>query len=106
LHGFVGGTWLPKDGDATDPWNSLREQFETLADELRGEVGHPRDIAARPPKAGDEPAPNRIGHKREDYGKGPGCLLGGQGGDYGRGHDDISLECNQLGCESGEPLEP
>src|SRR5713226_8522596 len=66
--------------DLADPRNGLREQFQTLADELRGEVGQPRDIAARPRKAGDEPAPNRIGSS-EDNGEGSGRLLGGEGGD-------------------------
>ena len=37
-------------------------------------------------------------------GRGPGRLLGGQGGDCGLGHEDINLERNQFGRESGEPL--
>src|SRR5204863_4303467 len=73
-------TWMPEDGDPTDPWNGLREQFQTLADELPSEEGQPRDIAARPRKAGDKPAPNRVGNKSEDDGDGPGRLLCGQGG--------------------------
>jgi hypothetical protein len=32
-------------------------------------------------------------------------LLGGQGGECASGQDDINLERNQFGCESGEPLE-
>ena len=77
---FAEATWLPEDSDPTDPRNGLREQFQTLADELRGEVGQPRDIAARPRKAGDEPVRNRIGGRSEDNGDSPGRLLGGQGG--------------------------
>src|SRR5713226_4618101 len=71
-----------------------------------GEVGQPRDIAAWPRKAGDEPAPNRIGNTSEDNGDGPGRLLGGQGDGCASGReDDINLERNQFGRESGEPLE-
>jgi hypothetical protein len=64
----------------------------------------PRDIAARPRQAGDEPALNRIGSRTEHNGEGPGRLLGGQGGGCARSHDDINLERNQFGRESGEPL--
>ena len=46
---------MPEDSDPTDPRNGLLEQFQTLGDELRAEAGQPRDIAARPRKAGDEP---------------------------------------------------
>jgi len=96
---------MPEDSNPTDPRNGLREQFQTLADELRGEHGQPRDIAARPRKAGAEPAPNRIGNTGEDNGDGPGRLHGGQGGECASAHeDDINLEPNQFGRESGEPL--
>src|SRR5712691_10343565 len=70
-----------------------------------GQVGQPRDIAAWPRKAGDEPAPIRIGNTSEDNGDGPGRLLGGQGDGCASGReDDITLERNQIGRESGEPL--
>ncbi len=106
LRAFVGGTWVPEVGDPTDPRNDLLEVFQTLADEVRGsEDGLPRDVAARPRKAGDEPARNRIASSSEDDGKSPGRLLGGQGMGCGSGHDDINLERNQFGRESGEPLD-
>ncbi len=62
-------------------------------------------MAARPRKAGDEPARNRIGSSSEDNGEGPGRLLGGQGLGCASGHDDINLERNQFGRKSGEPVE-
>jgi hypothetical protein len=96
---------MPEDSDPSDPGNSLLEQFQTLADELRGEGGQPRDIAARPRKAGDEPAQNRIGSSSENNGDSPGRLLGGQDGEAVCGHDDINLQRNQFGRESGEPLQ-
>jgi hypothetical protein len=103
---FAEATWLPEDSDPTDPRNGLLELFQTLADKLRAEVGRPRNIAARPRKAGDEPVRNRIGSRSEDNGEGPGRLLGGQGGGCGSsGHDDINLERNQFGRESAEPLD-
>ncbi len=104
VRAFREGTWLPEDSDPTDPRNSLLEQFQTLADELRGEKGQPRDIFARPRKAGDEPARNRIGDSSEDNGEGFGRLLGGQGLGCAWGHDDINLERNQFGRKSGELL--
>src|SRR5713101_5939239 len=97
---------MPKDGDPTDLRNGLLEQFQTLADELRVEIGRPRDIAARPRKAGDEPVRNRIGSRSEDNRDSPGRLLGGQGGGCASsGNDHINLERNQFGRKSGEPLE-
>ena len=51
-----------------------------LADEVLRDNGEARDIAARPPKAGDESDPNRITNRSEDDGKGRGRLLGGAGG--------------------------
>src|SRR5262249_44629898 len=89
-------TWLPEDSDQTDARNGLREQFQTLADEVRVEVGQPREIAAGPRKAGDEPEPNRIGNTNEDNGDGRGRLFGGQSGECVWGEDDINLERNQL----------
>ena len=71
---------MREDSDPTDPRNGLCELFQTLADYCRGEEGQPRDIAARPHKAGDEPARNRICSSSEDDGEGPGGLLGCQGG--------------------------
>jgi hypothetical protein len=61
-------------------------------------------MAARPRKAGDEPARNRIGSSSEHNGDSLGHLLGGQGGGCGSGHDDINLERNQFGRKSGEPV--
>src|SRR5207237_715392 len=104
VRAFAEGTWKPEDSDPTDPRNGLREQFQTLADELRGEVGQPRDIAARPREAGDEPAPNWIANSSEDNGDSPSRLLGHTGGECAwGGHDDIHLERNQFGRKSGEP---
>jgi hypothetical protein len=99
------GTWMPEDSDPTDPRNGLLEQFQTLGDELRAEAGQPRDIAARPRKAGDESVHNRIGTSSEDNGDSPGRLLGGQGVGCACGQDDINPERNQFGRKSGEPLE-
>src|SRR4029077_15505963 len=77
VRAFALATWLPEDSDPGDPRNGLLEQFQTLADYLRGGAGgQSRDIAARPRKAGDEPVPNRIANSSEDNWEGPGRLLG------------------------------
>jgi hypothetical protein len=98
---FALAAGLPEGSDLGHPRNGLLELFQTLTDELRREKGQPRDIATRPRKARDESA--RDSHR--DNWEGPGRLLDGQGGDCGGGHDDVNLERNQLGRESGEPLE-
>jgi hypothetical protein len=92
---------LPEDSEPPNPGNGLLEQFQTLADKLLlGEHGHPRDIAARPRKTGDEATCNRIGSS-EDNGEGSGRLLSGQGMGCASGEDDINLERNQFGRKSG-----
>ena len=77
---FAEATWLPEDSDPTDPRNGLLEQFQALANQLWGEGGLARDIAARPRKAGDESVRNRIDSRREDNGDSRGRLPGGQSG--------------------------
>src|SRR5215470_16227985 len=57
------------------------------------------------PKAGDEPARNRISSCGEDNWDGTGRLLGGQGRRRACRHDDIDLERNQFRRESGETIE-
>jgi hypothetical protein len=79
--------------------------FQTLADELWEEKRQPRDVPARPHKAGDEPARYRIACAREDDGDGLGRLLGGEGGERAcPNQDHLNLECNQFGREGGELL--
>src|SRR4029453_8247737 len=102
---FAEGAWMPEHCYTGDSRNYLLEQFQTLADYLRSEVGQPRDIAPRPRKVGDEPFRNWIGSDSEDNGEGPGGLLGGQGGDCACGHDDINFQRNQFAPESGEPFD-
>src|SRR5437764_6645463 len=105
VRAFAEGTWEQEDSDPTDPRNGLREQFQTLADELRGEAGQPRDIAVRPREAGDEPALNWIANSSEDNGDSASRLLGHTGAECASsGQDDIHLERNQFGRKSGEPV--
>src|SRR5262245_56466274 len=96
---------MPEDSDPTDPRHGLLELFQTLAHQLRGKAGQPRDIAARPRKAADEPARHRIGNTSEDNRDGPSRLLSGQGRGYVSSHDDINIERKQFGRKSGKPLE-
>src|SRR6185295_5631688 len=100
------GTWLPEDSDQADLRNGLLELFQTLADELRSDVGQPREIAAGVRQAGDEPVCDRIGGRAEDNREDPRRFLGRQGGGCAStGHDDINLERNQFGRKSREPLD-
>src|SRR5215475_9721498 len=93
----------PEDRDPVDPRDGLVEQLQTLADQIRNEGGQPREIAARPRKAADEPAGHGI-DRNEDNGNGAGRLLGGAGHRCAADYDDINLERNQFCGEGGEPL--
>ena len=67
-------------------------------------TGQPREIAARPRKAGDEPARQPDRQQRRQWG-GSWSLAWRPGRGCACGHDDINLERNQFGRESGEPLD-
>jgi hypothetical protein len=55
--------------------------------------------------AGDEPLCYRIASSSEDDGEGRRCPHGGQGGECASpGDDDIDVEGNQFGRQSGKPL--
>ena len=91
--------------DETDPRHGLLEQFHQLADQLRSDGGQPRDIAARPRQARDEPLGYGIAGSTENNGEGRRRSFGGERAECATGaHDDIDLERNQFGRENGEPL--
>jgi hypothetical protein len=98
--------WQPEDSDLADPRNGLREQFQTLADELRIEAGQP--VILPPGRARLVTSPLATGSAAEakTIGEGSGRLLGGEGDGCASccGHDDINLQRNQFCRESGEPL--
>ena len=102
---FAHATWLPKDSDPSHAWKGLLQQLKTLADQVQADPGQPCDIAAWSRKAAHEPVRYRIGSASEDNGDGPRCLLGGQGAQRGRSHDDIHLEGDKLRGERRESLE-
>ena len=47
--------------------HQLVEEFEPLRSDLSRQVGDPRDIAAGPVEAGDQPKLHRVGADLEDY---------------------------------------
>ena len=69
------------------------------------EVRRPRDITARPRKAGDEPIGNRIPGSSEDNRNGTSRSLGRQRRECAWSHDHVDLERNEFGRKSREPLE-
>src|SRR5262245_29618305 len=97
---------MPESSNPIDLRNRLLEQFQVFANEIgAGKARQPREIAARPRKAGDEPARDRIDRTSKNNRYGRGSLLGSQSSARICGHNDIDLECHHLGRESGEPLE-
>jgi len=96
---------LPEDSYPGDSRNGLLEQLQAFGDCLRGEEGQPRDVAARARKAGDKPAPNRIGGSSEDDGDRPGRVLGCERRRRALANEDVNLEANQLSRQGGKPFE-
>ncbi len=80
----------------------LEQAFSAVTSQraLRATAGHPREITARPRKAGHEPTPDRIIMIRHDNGD----LRRGAMGRLGCGarDDDVHFELNKLCGEGGE----
>src|SRR4029453_12911338 len=93
-----------KHGHAGDSRNRLLEQLQPLADQLRSESGHTRDVLLRFRQAGHEPARDRIDMNRHDDGDRRRGALGRLGSGGGARDDDVHVEPNQLGGEGGEPV--
>src|SRR5215467_10374834 len=96
---FFKGSWLPEDGDSSDPGHELGKQFQTLADQVRGDDGQPRSITARLPETCNKPADDWIANANEHDGKAAGRSLGRQGSRRAYGHDDIYLQRSQFICK-------
>src|SRR6266700_5376439 len=76
-----------------------------LADEVWGDEGEPRRIAARSRQARHETVRYRVADTNENNREGRRRFLGGQGGrGASASHDDINLERGQFRRESGQPL--
>ena len=54
--------------DVSQTWHDLPEDFQAFRTHLKVEIRHPGEIATRPGKALDEPAPYRIAHRDADNG--------------------------------------
>jgi hypothetical protein len=68
-------------------------------------LGQPRDVAAGPRQASDDPIPNRISFVRHDNGNRVRRFLGGTGYWRTGRNDNVYLETHQLGRERGEAIE-
>jgi hypothetical protein len=90
-----------------EPWwdrTGLLEQLQVLLAQLQPLVRPPCDVAPGSGKAADDTTPNRIGDKPDDDGYCGGGLLGRQCCWRARGGNEIYLEADELGGESGKPF--
>jgi hypothetical protein len=95
-----------EDRHTADLGDDLLEELQLFAGYFRADaVGQPCDVPARARQARDEPEPNRIGTTgNHDDGDRLGGVLGCRHSLRRRGYDDVHLEPDQLGRESGEPI--
>ena len=84
----------------------LLEQLQPFADQLWCESGQSRNVSARVRQAGHEPTPDRIVMIRHDDGDPRRGALGRLRRGCGPRDDDVHVEPNQLGRESGESVGP
>jgi hypothetical protein len=65
---FAEGTWQPEDSDLADPRNGLREQFQTLADELRARLANPVTLPPGRARLVTSPLPTGSAQQRRQWG--------------------------------------
>ena len=81
----------------------MREQFQTLAAQLRRADTDAGAVAPWPRQAGDESAAHGIRHDRHDNRDGLGRVLG-RANRRSMGHEDVDWEPDEVGREGGEAL--
>jgi hypothetical protein len=88
---------IPDDPDARQPGKDLAQHLQALADELGGELRHPRDVAAGPVQARREPLADRVAAVGHDDGndlRGVACRHDRLGA---CSDDDVDLALDELG---------
>src|SRR2546425_1771639 len=95
---------IPQQCDPAHPWNDLRQQLQSLGDELGVLKRQPGDIPAGPGKALDEAEREGLVNDRHDDLDGCGRLLDGANGLRSRGHDDVHGQCDELRRDPREVL--
>ena len=73
-HG-VGIGCIVKEQDPLQTRDDLVEEFQTFRTQLESQIGHPRDVAARPGEALDQAQPYGVAHRSEDNRDPGGCHL-------------------------------
>ena len=66
----------------------------------------PRDVAAGPCQALDQPSSNRVTRRRHHDGDFPGRVFGSQNIGVDGSDDDVNLETDEIGCEVREAIAP
>jgi hypothetical protein len=110
LHVLRGGLgkrgigWIDEQGHDARRGDQLVQQLQPLRRCLHVRLGHARDIAARPAKAGDETEPDWVAARFEDDRNGRGCrLCRKRRGSAGRGNHG-NLTMNQIGRHRRQPI--
>src|SRR5687767_12154776 len=91
----VGG--VPEGTNPNSVGHGLLEDLKTFRVQLQArQVCPPRDVAARPRKTSDEPAPDRIGDESNNDRYRRGGSLGRQGRWGGRGEHEVYPESDEV----------
>ena len=102
--GKSGFGWVDKQGYDARRGEKLMQQLQPLRRYLHVRIGHARNIAARPVKAGDEAEPHWVQARFEDDRNGRGrrlCRKRRRSG--GRGNHS-HLTMNQISCHRRQPI--
>ena len=90
-----------------DPGHARQGLFhylESLGHDLRLNQCQPRDVAARPRKAGHVAEALRVGVSSEDNGDDVGCPSGGLHLRRRSREDDVDFQADEVGCRFGQPI--
>src|SRR5216684_8696420 len=103
---LVGICWVPKKGDARHVRHGLFQKLKPFCSQARAKYRQACDVSTWVREARDEAAPHRIASAGHDDGDRRRRLLGCESRGRAPGHDDIHVEPNELGRETGESLVP
>ena len=96
--------WIPEHSHAGELGNHFLEQLQPFSSQLRAHLGQPRDVAAGPRQALNQPTRNRVTRSRHNDRDSPGSFLGSQSIGSNGSDDDVNLETDEIGCEVREAI--
>ena len=91
--------WIPEHSHAGELGNNFPEELQPFSNQLRDDLGQPRDVATGPRQALNKPSSNRVTGRRHNDRDYPGSVFCGHSIARNGSDDEVNLETDQIGCE-------